>query len=1019
MEFLKRFALCISGLLLAIGLSAQEPTKNITVKGEVLTVKSEAVIGAGVMLKGTTQGVVTDVNGQFTIDVPANGVLQVSCIGYKSVDVNVDNRAKITVTLTEDTQLLDETVVVGYGTQRKITTTGSVTTTTGDRLQKSSSMNLSQGLAGRMSGVIVNNRSGEPGRDDAVMYIRGRSTLGDNSPLIIIDGIAGRGDEFSRMNGDEIESVTVLKDASAAIYGARSANGVILVTTKRGQKGAAPTVQFSYDLGLQQPTKMIEMADAIEFAEAYNASNAITGQPAMYQDYEIEAYRTGSDPVRYPNTNWWDELIKPVSAQHKYGVTLNGGNDRVTYFVSANGQMQDGIYHKSATKYNQVNVRSNVDVQVTDNFKIGFDISARQQNKKYSAFPGQDYGIFYQTLRAKPTATAYYPNGLLRWGANPVALVQDITGYDKTKINTINTTITAKWDLDFITKGLSVEGHVAYDLVNSANKSWQTPWDGYDYNEVTQEYDKKVYTEWAYPSLSQNAKAWNTLTMNAILNYNRQFGDHNVSAMAGFEQSSEKYEYFSAARTKYESTAIDQLFAGSADQAYWKNSGSASESARRSYFARVGYDYKSKYMVQFIGRYDGSENFAKDKRWGFFPSVSAGWRISEEGFMDSADWLTNLKIRGSYGEQGNDKISPFQYMTTYDYMTGVYYQQQLGGASVSTIVPGTIANPNVTWEVAKSWNIGIDGSINGEMLTWEIEYFKTRRSNILCNRNATIPIYTGMTSSNLPEENIGIVQNQGFEMQLSHGGRSKGGDFIYNISGNFMFAKNKVVFMDETPQPEGYEYLYLTGHPMGSSLYYQCIGINRTEEDLTKYPQMAGSGLGDYIYADIDENGKIDAKDMLRSDLNTIPQIVFGLTGNFQYKNFDLSILFQGQARARFHYTPLQAPLEGNITKEMATQSWTLDRPDAKYGRINSTNNRKESTMWLRDASFLRLKNVELGYNFSGKALKTVGVKGLRFYIGGYNLFTISSLKEVDPETNSTSAYPLMRVFNTGVKVTF
>jgi TonB-linked SusC/RagA family outer membrane protein len=503
------------------------------------------------------------------------------------------------------------------------------------------------------------------------------------------------------------------------------------------------------------------------------------------------------------------------------------------------------------------------------------------------------------------------------------------------------------------------------------------------------------------------------------LNYNRQFGDHNVSAMAGFEQSSEKYEYFSAGRTKYESTAIDQLFAGSADQGYWKNSGSASETARRSYFARVGYDYKSKYMIQFIGRYDGSENFAKDKRWGFFPSVSAGWRISEEGFMDGADWLTNLKIRGSYGEQGNDKISPFQYMTTYDYKTGVYYQQQLGGASVSTILPGTISNPNVTWEVAKTWNIGLDGSVKGEMLSWEIEYFKTRRSNILCNRNATIPIYTGMTSSNLPEENIGIVENQGFEAQLRHGGHSKGGDFRYNIAGNFMYARNKVIFMDETPQPEGYEYLYLTGHPMGSSLYYQCIGINRTEEDLKNYPQMAGSGLGDYIYEDIDKNGKIDAKDMLRSDLNTIPQIVFGLTGNFQYKNFDLSILFQGQALARFHYTPLQAPLEGNITEEMATQSWTLDRTDAKYGRINSTNNRKESTMWLRNASFLRLKNLELGYNFSGKALKSAGIKGLRLYIGGYNLFTITGLKELDPETNNTATYPLMRVFNTGVKVTF
>lgn len=488
---------CVFSLTLAYA-------QNVKVTGVVSATSGESIIGVGVLIEGTAQGVTTDLDGRYSIEVPSNGTLVFSSIGYKTLAVKVNGRTKIDVKLENDNELLDEAVAVGYGTQRKITTTGSVTTTTGDRLQKSSSMNLSQGLAGRVSGVIVNNRSGEPGKDDAVMYIRGRSTLGDNSPLIIIDGIPGRGDQFSRMNGDEIESVTVLKDASAAIYGARSANGVILVTTKRGQKSDAPTVQFSYDLGLQQPTQMIKMADAVQFAEAYNASNAITGQPAQYQDWEVEAYRTGSDPVKYPNTDWWDELIKPVSAQHKYGVSLNGGNDRVTYFVSANGQMQDGIYHKSATKYNQVNIRSNVDVQVTDNFKIGFDISARQQHKNYSAFSGDGYGIFYRTQRSFPTATAYYPNGLMRYGSNPVALVQDITGYNKTKINTINTTISAKWDLDFITKGLSVEGHVAYDLMNSANKVWQTPWDGYEYNEVTQEYDKRVFTEWAYPSVDSN-----------------------------------------------------------------------------------------------------------------------------------------------------------------------------------------------------------------------------------------------------------------------------------------------------------------------------------------------------------------------------------------------------------------------------------------------------------------------------------------------------------------------------------
>ena len=1034
MEFLKRFALCISGLLLAIGLSAQEPSENITVKGEVLTVKSDAVIGAGVMLKGTTQGVVTDMNGEFTINVPANGVLQVSCIGYKTVDVNVDNRAKITITLAEDTELIDETVVVGYGTQRKITTTGSVTTTTGDRLQKSSSMNLSQGLAGRMSGVIVNNRSGEPGRDDAVMYIRGRSTLGDNSPLIIIDGIPGRGDEFSRMNGDEIESVTVLKDASAAIYGARSANGVILVTTKRGQKGTAPTVQFSYDLGLQQPTKMIEMADAVQFAEAYNASNAITGQPPQYQDYEIEAYRTGSDLVRYPNTNWWDELIKPVSAQHKYGVTLNGGNDRVTYFVSANGQMQDGIYYKSATKFNQVNVRSNIDVQVTDNFKIGFDMSARQQNKNYSAFPGQDYGIFYQTLRAFPTATAYYPNGLLRWGANPVALVQDITGYDKTKINTINTTITAKWDLDFITKGLSVEGHVAYDLVNSANKSWQTPWEGYDYNEVTQEYDKKVYTEWAYPSLSQNAKAWNTLTMNAILNYNRQFGDHNVSAMAGFEQSSEKYEYFSAARTKYESTAIDQLFAGSADQAYWKNSGSASETARRSYFARIGYDYKSKYMVQFIGRYDGSENFAKDKRWGFFPSVSAGWRISEEGFMDGADWLTNLKIRGSYGEQGNDKIDPFQYMTTYDYKTGVYYQQQLGGASVSTIVPGTIANPNVTWEVATKQNYGVDMKFFNDRLSLSADFFFEDRKNILVSNASSLPAITGQQATSI---NFGRVKNHGYELTLRWDDRI--GEVHYSIAPSLTYARNKIIEQAEVPQI--YDHLYRTGHPVGQPFGYEFFEFYEPGETEKRYQAAYGAAMpnqnadvkaGDCIYVDLTGDGAIDSNDQHAIGFTDIPEYNASLNMSLSWKGFDISMLWIGASNVNRQLDTYYRPQFGSNNTGALLQ-WVYDnswRPDHVEGATlprltfaNQAHNTYNSSVWLIDASYIRLKNAEIGYTFK-KIPWLPQVGSVRLYATGYNLLTFTDFKANDPEASGAAygtfmKYPMTRVYNFGIKVNF
>lgn len=325
--------------------------QTITVQGVVSATDGESIIGTGVLVKGTTIGTTTDIDGKYEIKVPANATLTFSSIGYKTLDVAVANRTTINVTLEDDSTLIEEAVAIGYGSQSKITLTGSVARTSGEELVKNSSVNLSQGLAGRLSGVIVNNRSGEPGQDDAVMYIRGRSTLGDNTPLIIIDGVAGRSEEFSRLTGDEIESINVLKDASAAIYGSRSANGVIIVKTKRGRKGEAPKIIFSYDLGLQSPTRLVKMADAVLFTEAYNAERAITGASPIYNETQLKHYKDQDDPILYPNTDWFSEIIKPLSAQHKYGVSINGGSDRVAYFVQFNGQFQDGIYKKSATNY--------------------------------------------------------------------------------------------------------------------------------------------------------------------------------------------------------------------------------------------------------------------------------------------------------------------------------------------------------------------------------------------------------------------------------------------------------------------------------------------------------------------------------------------------------------------------------------------------------------------------------------------------------------------------------------------
>ena len=1027
MNHMKHLTLVLTGIC-ALAFSQVLSAQEMTVRGVVSATTGESVIGAGVMIKGTATGVTTDLDGRYELSAPENATLVFSSIGYKTLEVRLDGRSVVNVALETDSELLEEAVAIGYGSQSKITLTGSVTQTSGAELVKNSSVNLSQGLAGRLSGVVVSNRSGEPGNDDATMFIRGRSTLDDNSPLIIIDGIPGRDDEFSRLTGEEIESINVLKDASGAIYGSRSANGVILVTTKRGVYGEAPRVTFTYDIGLQQPTRLVDMADAVLYTHAYNDELAITGAAPYYNETQLQHYAAGDDLILYPNTDWLDEIIKPVSVQHKYGVSVNGGSDRVAYFVQFNGQYQDGIYEKSATNYAQYNVRSNVDIKVTESLRLGVDLNVRRQQKNYSAFPSSsenDNGIFYTAIRMKPTGATYYPNGLLRGGTNPAVLVQDLTGYDRTSINTINTTFNLGWDMSWLTEGLSVNARMAYDVVGEFRKNWLKNWDYWEYDEITELYNQRTISYWSSPVLHEYQENYQTLTINANINYERDFNGHHVSALAGFEQSSYRYDTFNAGINSYDSDLLDEFFAGTADKSWYAIDGYAKETARRSFFGRIGYDWKSRYMIQAIIRFDGSENFPKESRWGIFPGVSLGWRISEEPFVkNNAPWLTNLKLRASYGEQGNDSIDPFQYLTTYEYTALTGYSMKIDDKEVSFIIPGTIPNPKVTWEVARTWNVGLDGRIFNGMLGWEVEYFHTRRSNILCTRNASIPYYTGLTN-NLPDENIGIVSNRGVELQLTHENRVANGEFLYRIGGNIMYARNRIEYMDETPWGEGHEYMNATGHPMGAELYYQVIGINKTQEDLEKYPQMAGATLGDFIFADLDENGVIDTYDRKRCDLTTVPELVFGLNFEAQWKGFDLSVLFQGQGRARYYYAPLMDPVSGNVEREAAEKAWTLNNTDSDWPRLGSNvsnGHTTRSSFYYRDASFLRLKNVELGYTFNQAMFGTkVGIRSLRIYIAGYNLLTFSGLKNVDPETDDESYqnYPQMRIFNAGVKLTF
>lgn len=990
------------------------PVKKNVITGTVTDERGEPVIGANVVEKGTTNGSVTDIDGHFSLTVQENAILQISYIGYLTRELNVTNKKAVNITLREDSKSIEEIVVVGYGTQKRGLVTGSLSVTDGGEIVQSKTQNLSLALQGRLPGVVINNRSGEPGSDNTSVNIRGRSTTGNNDPLILIDGIANRGG-LDRINPNDIESVTVLKDASASIYGARSANGVILVTTKRGKEGK-PSISYSYNVGLQSPTRLPEMADAATYASALNEIELSEGRSPRYTDEEIQKFRDGSDPIHYPNTDWISETLRKSAFQQRHNISVSGANERVSYYIGGGFSDQDGIYKNSSTYYKQYDIRSNIDANITKNFKVSVDISGRIEDRHYSGESSNN--IFWALLRGLPTELARYPDGSPTYGmdiGNPVTMVTDETGYRNYKKYIFNSTISAKIDLPWITEGLSMDGYMAFDKVGEEHKDWLTPAYYYTWNENTDVYEKHKYARREYASLSQEYLPTTSFTLNAKIMYKRTFASlHGVDAMVGFEQNEFKGHNFSSSRSNYLSTAIDQLFAGSSDKQYINNGGSAYEQARRSLFGRLAYDYAGKYMAQFNFRYDGSYIFASGKRWGFFPGISLGWRLSEEKFLkDNVSWLNSLKLRASYGQQGNDNVGAFQYLLRYAMGRNYVF----GGSDVEGVYQESLPNEAITWEVAKTYNLGLDGTLWDGKLGFEIDLFQTRRSNILTARNASIPQYTGLI--NLPNENIGKVKNQGVELQLSHS--SKLGQVGLNLSGNFMFARNKVIDVDETPWGEGYEYMNAEGKPMGTELYYQAIGIFRDEEQLSSYPHLEGARPGDIIFKDVDGNGVIDGMDRVRANLMHFPEIVFGLNIGLDWKNFDFSMLLQGQARAQQAvYTRLDNT--GNSFKSITDDRWTVDNIDGSMPRPGgSINNNYSSDFWLKDASFLRLKNIEIGYTLPQVWFNKIKVSNCRVYLSGYNLLTLDKIKVMDPESDNSGAsyYPQMKIFNLGVSLTF
>jgi len=980
--------------------------------GTIKDSHGKPLAGVSVKVKGTDKMTQSNSDGQFSLVVDnENNILLFSYLSYLTQELPYQ-RQGMSVVLQEDLAQLEEVVVIGYGTQKKATLTGSVSQVSGSELQRSPAPNLSNSLAGRMPGVVANNRSGQPGSDNSEIFIRGKGSLGDNSPLYVIDGVANRGG-IERLNPSDIETISVLKDASAAIYGAQAANGVILVTTKRGN-GDKPTISYDGSYGLSEHTRTPKLMDSYQFMVYDDEINAHFGRVEKYKDIKGKYLDGSIDPLLYANTDWMKAVFKSAP-QTQHSLSLRGGDEKVRYYVSGGYLYQKPGFKNTDLNFRTVQFRSNLDAKITKDLSVLIEVATRQENRNNSNY---DMGTFFwEAFHAYPFLPDYYPNGLpgpgLSWGNNLTILAAGKTGYQHIKDNFINTKAGFDLKTPWLLDGLSFSGYAAFDSRYRHEKKLNNMWDAYRYNPATKEYDNiRETTGDVNINLSERNDNDRIETWNFKIGYDKKFDAHSINAFLAYEQSKNRGDWFSAYRRDFLSDAVDYLFAGSDNQK--NNDGKATISARQNYFGRVSYGFKDKYLADFTLRRDGSQNFSSNARWGWFPGVSAGWRISQEDFFkENVPFINELKIKASWGKLGNDRVSPFQYISTYVLGDGAMFGVDPKRGKGFTV--GRLANPNITWEKVDTKNIGFESVFFKNTLTFDLQYFYSMRTDILTPKQASVPKYTGLT---LPDQNIGEISNRGIESSLLY--RNKVDDFSYSIGGNFTFVRNKIHFFDEAQNTP--EWQRRTNHSIDSWLVYKTDGIYQNQAEIDASPHLLNTKPGDIKYIDVDDDKKITSNDMVRIYESPIPEITYGITMGAKWKNFDLNILWSGQGRAKQIIKP------GSYNRDVTyfENRWTseAETPNALYPRAfdrDDTFNSMNSTFWLKNASFLRLKNVELAYSLSPAMLEKIKMKNLRIFISGFNLFSIDQIKIQDPEGIQAGGmyYPQQRIYSVGMNLSF
>jgi len=1038
------------------------------VTGKVTDEKGEGVGNVSVTVQGTNRGTLTNADGTFSVNAKPGETLVFSIVGYKRSTAVVGTESNIAVSLSADASALADVVVVGYGTQKKVTVAGAVAQVKGSELQKAPVFNLSNSLVGRLPGITAVNSSGEPGYDGSSLKIRGTNAFGNTSPLVVIDGVPERAGGLERLNPADIESVSVLKDASAAIYGQRAANGVILITTKRGKSGK-PTLTYDFNQGWSQATRIPKMMNVNQYGEVRNelavfegapsgqwgaALNALnsTGSytldgttntissPTGFFPEDMAKYKDGSDIWGHPNTDWFGDVIKTWSPQQRHNVQVAGGSDNVKYMASLGYLNQDGIYKNSATGYKQYDLRINLDAKINKYVSVSLGLTGREE---YRFFPTSSAGsVFRMLMRGKPNEPAIWPNGLpgrdIENGENPVVITTNQTGYDKDKRDYIQTNGKIEILIPGV-EGLKITGTAALDKLNFNGKRWATPWYLYSWDKVTYEADgktpklnKELRSTFTDPRLNLSSRNTLNITLTSMANYDKKFGDHSINLMAGVQRETVNEQFFGAYRRYFISTAVDQLFAGGNEEK--DNSGGEFNRARLSYFGRAGYNFQEKYIAEFVWRYDGSYTFPKDSRFGFFPGIMAAWRVSEEKFFsDNVRFIDNLKLRGSWGQVGaepyiNGGLAEFQYLGTYGFSSYITNGSVTPGL-YETILP----NPNFTWEVQTSVNLGLEAAVLNNRLSFEFDVFTNKRDKALFRQNGTIP-GSAIDPNLLPPVNYAKLENKGWEFKVNYADQA--GKLRYNVGLNGGYAKNKIVKWDEITDNVP-EYQWAVGKPFGSNgasyLVYQYDGVFATQKDIddntVDYSDVGGASLrpGDMKFKDVNGDGKINNDDKVRLDKTRDPVFTYGMNINLEYKNFDVSLLFQG-ASGGLLFVSTESGDIGNYLEDAYTHRWTVANPSSVYPRIASRDNTYytggaggSNSYRLRNTNYLRFKNFEVGYTIPSNILKRGGISALRLYANGINLITWDKLKVFDPEaTNGAgSYYPQTRVINIGAKVTF